>query len=122
MMRGLSHARGESGQGQILGAMAIGTTLLSAALFALQHSQQTAKLQIKGSDRGEMRLALDSAVRHAAQIFRNDAGCDPIILNERLARIELDGSIRPLPVATALPTPSSRPDFPPTGTYAADLQ
>ncbi|HTL12508.1 MAG TPA: dockerin type I domain-containing protein [Bdellovibrionota bacterium] len=99
-----------SGQSQILMALSVGITMLTAALYALDYAQQSSRLTIRGGMRSEMRKATDAVVAHLSQIYHNDAACDPIQLNERLARLKFDGSV------AQQPTYPAAPKFPPDGT------
>ncbi|MCC7441220.1 MAG: hypothetical protein IT285_06295 [Bdellovibrionales bacterium] len=106
--------RDECGQTQILMSAVIGAALFTGALYSLDYTQRTTALQTKSVRRGEIRAALDVAIKHAAQIYRNEAGCDPVHLNERLARIQTDGSLAPAPETVAT---GALPSFPPAVIY-----
>lgn len=86
----------ESGQAQILAAVAMGGAMLTAALFSVQYAQQTQTSDIMGSKRTELRTVLDEAIKRASYLYHAESGCDPVSLNNKLARINPDGSLQGL--------------------------
>ncbi len=91
-MRWAAGGGGEAGQAQILSAVMLGIVMLTASLYSLQHAQQTSEWQVKSTKRMEMRSALDLAIKHAAYLYHFESGCDPVVLNDKLAYLNLDGS------------------------------
>ena len=92
----LNHA----GQTQILGVLLLTTTMLTGGLFVLEFASRNQIRQI-GQSRGvEMRMAIESAIRHAQQLWRAQAGCDRVVFNNLLNRLRPDGTISAEPSPT----------------------
>ncbi|MBN22298.1 MAG: hypothetical protein CL678_13535 [Bdellovibrionaceae bacterium] len=88
------------GQSQILMAAAFGIIMLSGAVYTLQRSEEKSATQTKIARISEMRAALDGAVQFAQQIYQNESGCDPAILQNRLNRLNTDGTFALVTQAT----------------------
>lgn len=76
--------RNERGQSQILMAAGIGIAMTTGAMYLVQYVQQTQRSQLRSNFRAEMRSALDTALKQAAQWYRDEASCDPEILHQKL--------------------------------------
>lgn len=83
----------ESGQAQILMALVMGFAIFVGAFFALEYAQKTSTSQVMNVRKSEIRGALDAAVKHAAYLYHHESSCDPVKLNQKLARMALNGSI-----------------------------
>lgn len=81
------------GQAQLLAALVIGVTVLSGAILSLDWAHKNKIHSVHATRRAEMKSVLDLAVKHAAQIFVSEAGCDPASLNDKLNHLQMDGTI-----------------------------
>ncbi len=68
-------------------------TMLTAGLFTLDRARLGQERATRGSRVIEMRTALESAVLQAGAIYRNEATCDPVLLQNKLSHIEANGSV-----------------------------
>lgn len=94
--------RQESGQAQILIALAMSTVMISAAYYTLERTQKAGETAIRQMKLSEARAALDGAIQFAAYLYQFQSGCDPVLFNEKLSRLNLDGSL--LESGTSSPT------------------
>jgi hypothetical protein len=93
------------GQSQILAVVALSAVMTSVALISVDYSRQTANFGVQILKRVEMRNALDEAVRYASYLYRNESGCDPVVLNAKLSRMVPTGAINGL---ASPPAPTNR--------------
>lgn len=86
--------RNEKGQSQILLVTTLSIAMITAALFSLQRVERINITKTKSGHKAEMRAALKAAVNFASNLYRTEAACDPVTLNQRLSFLEPDGTIR----------------------------
>ncbi len=96
-LRGL----GRSGQSQLLGAVVIGGSLVSMAMFGLELAKQVKMRASQNIQRSSIRTALDLAAKQASFIYRSEASCVPATFNAILNRLDpASGSIGPIGTTT----------------------
>lgn len=88
--------KSESGAAQIMGILVLSTAMLAVAAAVLQYAQQTTIAQIRQGKYSEARAALSAAIQHAGRIYRNEAVCDPGILNDKISQMRTNGTLLPL--------------------------
>ena len=89
----------DSGQSQLVAAVVLTTVMLTLGLFTLEYAQLTSGKEVLNAKRSEMRAALDLGVKFAAQLFHGDAGCDPVILDQKIDRLQSNSTIGSLGTA-----------------------
>src|SRR5262249_28901506 len=93
----------QSGQSQILVAAGLGVVMITAALYSLQYAANTQMSEFKFSRQTELRTVLDEATKRDLYLYRNGSSCDPVSLDLKLARINLDGTLAPAGTLPANP-------------------
>jgi hypothetical protein len=92
-IRFFSLIKDEKGASQLLAVMTMGSVMLTIAFGILEKVRLISANQVRRSKISEMRTALDSAVKIASQIYHAEAGCDPMVLNDKLSQIATSGSL-----------------------------
>lgn len=89
----ISVLRDQKGQSQLMAVTVMGLVLTLAAAFALNMASQLSKTQVRTAKLSSARVALDAAIKTAAYIYRYEAACDQVVLNDKLSQILPDGTL-----------------------------
>lgn len=80
------------GQTHILVAAVMSFIILGAGLRTFQVVENSNLFQFESTRRTGMRIALDLAIQKAYQLYQS-SGCDVVLLNRKLDRIQVNGSL-----------------------------